>query len=598
MRRIATIILTIVIVLGLGGGAYAYVASQRSWWPFGNSTMSTITSNGFSNLVTKDLAVYAYLDLANPAVAARVSNPALIQNINTIKAGFQKWGNDFVQNTTAMVTDDVEKQKAQTEMVQAFQYISGKKIHIAWDNSMPTPAGTGELPGNVIVGIEVNGYEDANQFLVTLKAFINNEDGGAAVEELVINNQPVSKIGDRNNGSPTAFIANIGNKYLVITTNQPAMENVIARNHTPSPDDFAHNDTFVALANKITGAQLATFYIDNARYITALEGAAESDLNENEAKLQKALLQSPLYRSSTITGVSLNDKGLIAESYTAFGDNQVAQQFANSSSSFANSMPNDTLFFEEGHNLTQMISLYVAPIMSILETDTSMNPEESPQAMIAAFEEATGISIQNDLAPLFTKTSALTVHRSESIIMPVAISLLTEITNRSGAETTMDKLANALIAQTSLEGGVAVSEPTTSEVAGVTVHSAGQLDGLESVLNYATTADGKNLLVSSSLNAVETILDIMKAPANSLAQSPKYPEILKNVPANNMIIYLDLRGILDAFAPLLTLTFDPEMAQMYNSEVKPYLDTLNNIAGYNTVEGNMMKSVLQVQLVN
>lgn len=600
MRRIATIILMTVIVLGLGSVAYGYVANQRGLWPFHNATI-TATTSSFSNLVGKDLGAYGYFDLSNPDVLNKIgNNPELVRNVNLLKAGLKQLSNTSLQESTPMVwADDATRQEISTKSSELLDYLSSKKVHIAWDpNITPAIQQDGQdVAAQVLLGVEINGADDASHTLVTLKSFLGESNQSS--QEIRILNQPVSVI---TSGSTTPqntmsmYVTNINNKILLITQNQQVMESVIQRSMSESTENFANNPVFTSLLKKVTGPQLGMIYLDNKQYLAAVSALPLEGATQNQDELTSTLLTNPAYQSSNLSSFTLNDKGLYMEGYTAFDNPQFVTQFGNSSSSFATAVPNDTLLFEEGHNITQLFNVYVTPLLSTLENEFSTS--ESPIAAIEAFEDATQISIANDIAPLFTQTSAMALHRAESFLVPVALTILTEITNQASAETTMAKLANAMIATVSSETGVPLETPSSEAVNGTTIHSAGQFQGIETLLNYALIQNNKSLAISSSKQGITSVLDILTQPAISLARSPKYPEILKNAPASNSTIYLDIRGVVDGFLPLLSLSFDEETANLYATQVKPYLDVLNNFALYNTRDGDMWKSVAQLQLVN
>ncbi len=596
MRRIATIILTIVVILGIGGGAYAYVASQREWWPFDNSVIQATTSD-FTQLIAKDLAAYAYLDLSNPNIAAQISSsPELMQNVTTLKNSIQRLSS-WIISSPAAGTD----MQQQNDLMQGVSYLSSKKVHLAWDTtSTSMNATSAPLSGTVIVGIETMSADDSNQIMATLKRFFSTNKN-TVISENTLANHPVTQVSTAGGNTPedasNIYLTNLGNKLIIITSSAEAMGQVITRTTTPTDDVFAKNQHFLALASKLNGPQLATIYLDNIKYFTALESNSTPNNSPSDLQLQQSMLSNPLYQSNSLTGLTFNQKGLYSESYTSFADGQVANLFNNSTTSFTNRVPNDTLFFQEGHNLAQLFSGYISPLLEAVDATTEADGATTPSEAFTQLAELLNISIPNDIAPLFRQTSAIAIHGADSSMAPIAVSILTEITNNAAAEQTMAKIANAIIAQASSESGLIMPAPTSSEENGITIHSAAELDGSETVFNYATTQDGRILLASSALNGIKSILDIMQTPAASLAQSPKYPDLLKNVPANNMISYIDLRAIADAILPFASFMLDSESADMFATEIKPAIDTLNNLASYSTVDGNMIKSIAQLQLV-
>jgi hypothetical protein len=65
MKRILIVIVSVLLVVAIGGGAYTVVAKDRNWWPFGNNTVLFSPSNLVTilpDLLPADTAMYAHLD--------------------------------------------------------------------------------------------------------------------------------------------------------------------------------------------------------------------------------------------------------------------------------------------------------------------------------------------------------------------------------------------------------------------------------------------------------------------------------------------------------------------------------------------------------
>ncbi|MBI4836659.1 MAG: DUF3352 domain-containing protein [Candidatus Abawacabacteria bacterium] len=621
MRRLATIVLSIVIILGLGSATYAYVANQRAWWPFTNSTVSTTASNNFAELLPPDPVLYAHLDLANPSVMSRLaSNAELLKNINTLKGGLQQMGNYILQSSlnASLATDTSTQAEVEGKVVQALEYLAGKKIHIGWvaDAVQQT-----EMSSDIIIGIESKSAEEAKQTIVTLKGFLANNEANLVTKEIQINNHAVTEITHNSTPVPTAtditgqstvlpvptvetstatFITNINNQLVMLTANRAAMEQVLQKSTNPALPNFKQNPQFNSLITKISGPQLGIVYLNNNKYLTAFQqpGMNTGGTEALNQALYQALAQNPMYRSHSISGITLNDKGLYSDTFMAFADPAIAQTYANAASTYVTSIPENTLYFIEGNNLNQQLGMVIGPLLQALETEAATMGDPGPVSMIREFEQANNISIQADIAPLFAKTTALTFHRNESILMPLALTVITEVQDMVRAQATMDKLTNAIVTEANTLAGIPMPAPTTENINGVTVHSFGSLDGTETLYNYGFLKDNKSLVISSAQSGIKKIIDTLAQPTTSLGQSGKYPALLKQINGANSIMYFDIKGLADAFLPFVTMAMEQEQIQIYTEQVKPLIDILNNLAGYNVVEGGMLKSVMQLQLVS
>lgn len=635
MRRIGIIVLSLVIVLALGSGVYAYVAKQRQMWPFNSSPVasSLVTASSFSALLPTTTAIYAQLDLANSNVQTSLaSNPALQKNINLLKTGLQQLGNSMLQNQIGMMTQDTaDQQKVGTQLINALQYLGSKKIDIAWDASdSSVKTASQELPGSTLVAIESNSAEEAKETLTTIKSLLTQGNERATVQDIQVAGMPVSQVtvtttttepdysaeliwpseGDDSTALPTipnktttkvtiTYILNLNNQFIVISTQKPAIEQLIQRSQTPTANNLKNDPTFTGLVSKLHGAQLATVYMDTAKYAqiaAQLSSAGTPEMAAMNQQMTNALLETPIYQSHSVFSFTLNDKGVYGESYMSFTNPQAASIYAgHTTTSFANATPDSALEFMEGNNFTQMASMILMPLMQSMNADPAL--AEGPMAALQSFEQSTGISLQNDIAPLFSQTTAISIDRSSSILMPVAMTILTQVPDQAKAMATMSKITKAIVTFAQESAGVPLPEPTTAAINGVDVHSFGSLDGTETLYNYGFLKDGKTVALTTAQSAFKKLLETMAKPSTSLAQSTKYPELLKNQTAANSMIYLDIKGIVDTFIPLIRVAMPTEEGQAYDTEVKPYVEILNNFASYGVLDGNMVKSVMQLQLV-
>src|SRR3990172_5936474 len=141
MKRIQLLAISVLVVLGLGTGTYAYVAYDRGLWPFEVVQVPTAALAGsFADMLSDQTAMYMLLDLANADVNKVITiNPKLKTNIDLLKQGWNRL-------TTEMQKDLKQAELSDTIDVSVF--------------------------GDIVIGVEVNSKDEANSMISKTKELI------------------------------------------------------------------------------------------------------------------------------------------------------------------------------------------------------------------------------------------------------------------------------------------------------------------------------------------------------------------------------------------------------------------------------------------
>lgn len=358
--------------------------------------------------------------------------------------------------------------------------------------------------------------------------------------------------------------------------------------------------------NKISGPQFMTAYINGEKQMAWQNSMTQtSDMTPAERQLQTQLAKdmSNLSKSQSVIGGSFNTKGMLFTGFTSFADNTVTAKFQNSTPKFTANAPADSLLFVENTNIAGQLELFSAVFNGL---NTLMTDDDTTQPnLMQQFEQTTGLNAARDLAPLFQKQSALAVHPVDSFFVPVAASLMTEVSNMTQAETTMKKLTDFVIKSfdssmgdpTVTTPGKAIEQTDGSNkiVSYGNLMGEEQPSGNDYLYNYTLRAADQSLFVSSSLSALKALLTAT-AP---LQNSPSYPEFLKQAGAVNNVTFINVRGLVTLAKPFLdSMNSDETEQQAFEKDVMPFLNLVRNISSYSKADGELIRSDVQVQLVD
>lgn len=617
MRRASIAVISLVIVVVLGGTAYGYVANQKSWWPFGNaSPISALTNplGRFVDLVPPETVIYGHFDLNNAANAATVAgNAQLSTSVQTIKQGWTKL-------MTQMETDTPIPAEAKA----LFELVSSHEVELALiPRNISGTATKFADTTSIVAGLTIKTGEDANQQIVAIKGGIksslkSNQDMVSTDSMMNNHNVTTIKIADKTDTSAPAqelFLTNLQNQLLVLTSDSATMTQVLNNSDTTNHASLSNQTSLPKLQSQLAKDQLVTVYMNGEKEMQWQEAVNKTTGMQQEPmmeafnqKMQTAVANANLFKYQAIFGTSFSNSGLLMTTYTSFADPETAKAYSNSSLVYNTQLPDTALVYAEMHNITAPMAM-LAPVMQALDDSLSiaMNTKTSVAAQI---EQATGLSVANDIAPLFQKNSALAIVPHPLAMIPVSISLLTEVDDAAKAQATMEKATAALVQ--AFNQGLTAEEAQTvkkQSISGANVNSFGQLTPDDYIYNYAIRA--KDLLVSSSLDEMKALL----SPAKTLATSANYPAFLKQAGTVNGATFVNVRGIVELVKPIVMDQLSMSATDMSNpdadfeaqqqkirdqveAEVMPYLNIVRNISAFSRQETDMVRSDVLVQMVD
>lgn len=617
MRRSSIAVISLVIVVLLGGTAYGYMANQRSWWPFGNASPITALTNPlgrFVDLVPPEAVIYGHFDLNNAAnIATVMATPQLSASVQTIKQGWSK-----------LITQVESEQPVPAEAKALLELIGTHEVEVAL---IPK-----DISGNatkfadttsIIAALTLKAGEDANQQMVAIKGGIKS--GLKSNQDMVNTDSTVGahtvtaiKITDKNDPSAPAqelFLTNLQNQLLVMTSDSGAMTQILNNSDSNNHASLSNQTSYPRLHSQLSSDQLITIYTNGEKQLQWQEALnktlgveQEPMMEEFNKKMQTALAGSNLLKYQAIIGINFTPKGLMMSGFTSFSNPETAKVYSNSNLVYNTLVPENALMYAEMHNITAPTAL-LAPLVQAIDESLSVAMNERT-TVVAQIEQATGLSVANDLAPLFQENSAFAIIPHPLSMAPISISLLTQVSDTAKAQATMEKVTAALMQSFNAGLDDADAEKVNQQTIGsATINSFGQLMPGDYIFNYTIRA--KDLFVSSSLEALKGLL----APTKPLASSAVYPSFLKQAGQVNGTTFINVRGIVELVKPIMldqlsmsAMDFsDPEAdfeAQeqlartQIETEVMPYLNIIRNISAFSRQEGELVRSDVLVQMVD
>lgn len=617
MRRSSIAVISLVVVLLLGGTAYGYMANQRSWWPFGSASPITALTNPlgrFVDLVPPETVLYGHFDLNNAANIATVAgNPQLNTSVQTIKQGWSK-----------LMSQMESEQPVPAEAKALLELIGTHEVEVALiPRDISGKAKKFSDTTSIVAALTLKAGEDANQQMVAIKGGIksglkSNQDMNSS--DSTVGNHTVTtiKITDKNDASAPAqelLLTNLQNQLLVMTSDSATMTQVLSNSDTSGHASLSNQTSYPKLHSQLGADQLVTIYTNGEKQLQWQEAINKTSgieqepmMEEFNQKMQTALSGSNLLKYQAIIGVNFTAKGLMMNGFTSFADPETAKAYSNANLVYNTLVPDNTLMYAEMHNITGPVAL-LAPLVQAIDDAISVAMNERT-TVVSQIEQATGLSVANDLAPLFQENSAFAIIPHPLSMAPVSISLLTQVSDTAKAQATMEKVTTALMQSFNAGLDEADTEKVNQQTVGnTTINSFGQLMPGDYIFNYTIRA--KDLLVSSSLEALKGLL----APSKPLASSAAYPAFLKQAGAVNGATFINVRGIVDLVKPIMLDQLsmsavdysDPEASfeeqeqqarQQIETEVMPYLNIIRNISALSKHEGELVRSDVLVQMVD
>ncbi len=290
---------------------------------------------------------------------------------------------------------------------------------------------------------------------------------------------------------------------------------------------------YKAVSGNLPASNLGFVYAD-----TAAAGKAIAAIPAPKDSQQPTMkLTVPEYMGSLGMSFATTDDGMRVDSYQSYNESKLTadqkQIFgkAATASKILSVLPDKTFFFSNGQDGK---SAYTQAIKSLEQLPADQAKKLKEQ--ISQFEQNSGLSLENDIASLFAGEFALFATPEASQDMPLAIGLVTAVSDKAAAQTSLDKIA----------AGIEKSNGAKFQVQtfkGVTYKSATIQDKAKSfVVNLGIA--GNYAFVSSSQAQTEALITAITGGAN-FSSSPTYTDFNKlkgNLPTDNQgYFYLDIQ---------------------------------------------------------
>ncbi|OGC81587.1 MAG: hypothetical protein A2V81_04900 [Candidatus Abawacabacteria bacterium RBG_16_42_10] len=615
MKRIQLLAISVLVVLGLGTGTYAYVAYDRGLWPFEVVQVPTVALAGsFADMLSDQTAMYMLLDLANADVNKVItSNPKLKTNIDLLKQGWNRL-------TTEMQND------LNTKNPDAAMFVNNvltHKVHFAFaaNPSIAKDLKQAELSdtidvsvfGDIVIGVEVNSKDEANSMISKTKELIQKSaalDSTTKIEitEIMFKNHPVTKISNVSTdpASPKIDFAltNIGDRIAIATNNLTVLEGMIDRNQNKSLPSLTNKTSFNTLMSKITEPSWAVMYSDSEKQLqmqttlNPLSDLPQDASNNAMLEIQSTLLNNPYLKSQSVAAINLSNQGIHFISYFKPTTPGAVSGFRNANQTLANTVPEGALLFVENNDIVSQLSPILEMMAYSVNSYVNMAMGQNSD-IFKEWEKETGLSIKDDIAPLFSGDTAFAMYPLNSPLFPVSVTFLSSLNDSTKAKNSMEKITQVIMKQITETAFADLPPPELQEedVGGVTIHSYGALLPMEAMYNYAFMNSDKLLAISSSTSALKSIISVFGLSSPSLAKSARYPELLKKQSSFSNISFIDVKGIMGMIIPFISELLPEEQKIAFDKDVKPYLSLVNNVSGYSTVISDMIKSEGVIQIV-
>jgi len=604
MKRIQLLAISVLVVLGLGTGTYAYVAYDRGLWPFEVVQVPTAALAGsFADMLSDQTAMYMLLDLANADVNKVItSNPKLKTNIDLLKQGWNRLTTEMQNglNTknpdAAMFLNNVLTHKV--------HFAFAANPNIAKDLQPAELSETLDISflGDVVIGVEVNSKDEANSMISKTKELIQKSaalDSTTKIEitEIMFKNQPVTKISNVSTdpASPKIdfVLTNIGDRIAIATNNLIVLEGMIDRNQNKSLPSLTNKTSFNTLMSKITEPSWAVMYSDSEKQLQM-----QTALNALSDIPQSTLLNNPYLKSQSVAAINLSNQGLHFISYFKPTTPGAVSGFRNANQTLANTVPEGALLFVENNDIVSQLSPILEMMAYSVNSYVNMAMGQNSD-IFKEWEKETGLSIKDDIAPLFSGDTAFAMYPLNSPLFPVSVTFLSSLNDSTKAKNSMEKITQVIMKQITETAFADLPPPELQEedVGGVTIHSYGALLPMEAMYNYAFMNSDKLLAISSSTSALKSIISVFGLSSPSLAKSARYPELLKKQSSFSNISFIDVKGIMGMIIPFISELLPEEQKIAFDKDVKPYLSLVNNVSGYSTVISDMIKSEGVIQIV-
>lgn len=317
------------------------------------------------------------------------------------------------------------------------------------------------------------------------------------------------------------LVWSVSDGWYVVSDSQALVDQALAADRT-----LADDEQFAGALGDLHGDPLARLYVDGDALVAAMEQAPTGSAAN---PLFSAIGVGTL--DAIAVGITAEARGARVQGVVTSSDAPAPETF---SSDLANLAPADALVYVGFGGLD-----------STLKEAIDLAGKQAPEldTMLAQAELALGVSVENDLLPIFAGPGALWVRAGVPI---PEITIVLSPDDIARALVTLDKLVGGIGALAALSGDGSPPVTTgTESIAGITAKTLQLPDGV--TLYYA--AVGEHLVLTT---AVKGIADVA-APGATLTSDAVYGAAVEaaGVPEQTAgLMYVNVGGALDVLDAL------------------------------------------------
>jgi len=248
-------------------------------------------------------------------------------------------------------------------------------------------------------------------------------------------------------------------------------------------------------------------------------------------------LTVPEYMGSLGLSFATTDDGMRVDSYQSYNESKLTADQkltfgkAANASKILSVLPDKTFFFSNGQDGK---SAYTQAIKSLEQLPADQAKKLKDQ--ISEFEQNSGLSLENDVASLFAGEFALFATPEASQDMPLAIGVVTAVSDKTASQTSLDKIAAGIEKSNGAKFQAQTFKGVSYKSATITDKDKSFVVNLGIANNYA--------FVSSSQAQTEALITATTGGAN-FSGSTSYADFNKlkgNLPSDNQgYFYLDIQ---------------------------------------------------------
>lgn len=356
----------------------------------------------------------------------------------------------------------------------------------------------------------------------------------------------------------------LNDKEILLSTNADIVKAALDRTAGQGLDG---SNSFKQIETNLPTANLGFVYLNSQSVISTVLGDANVQKMLSQAG-NSNLVANYQYYDSTGLSFSTTSNGFLVDSYsTLLQDKEPANVKSMLSrqpnvSTILNVLPASTFAFANEQKLSDSYNNIISTLNSMGTQGTKITDE------IKQFEQNSGLSINNDILPLFQGESAFFVNTQSQVDhpkdLPVGLGIVSEASDANAASASITKIVAAI--QKASNGKLTFQSKTTD---GVTYQTAGVPNTSSTYLSLGVA--GKYVFLSVDNQAAAPVITSATGGANFNSSSSAI--LFKTtqgslVGDNQGYFFVDLQ---QAFGLVNALPANDQ------TQVKPYLDKLTQL---------------------